>query len=90
MIHADDVHEKAHKFGSAIAEGGPQAFFNELEELLPEPWREQIARYPLTAVTLGLGIGIYLGMKRSEELFAAGTSFASAAASANIAKVLGR
>ncbi|MEO8216631.1 MAG: hypothetical protein ABI718_06070 [Acidobacteriota bacterium] len=88
-MDADEVQERAQKFVAAIAEGGPQAFFNELEELLPESWREHVVRFPLTAITLGLGVGLYLGMKRSEELLAAGASFASAAASANIAKVMG-
>lgn len=84
------IRERAASLGAAIAEGGPQALFDELENLLPDEWREHIRTFPITAVLLGVGVGVYLGMKRSEELIAAGSSLVSAAAIANVSKIMDR
>ena len=90
MIDEHDVKEHATRIGSNIAEEGPEALFRELDDMLPEYWRDQINNFPITAVVLGVGLGIYLGMTRSDELIEAGASFVSAAATANIAKILGQ
>ena len=82
------IRERAASLGAAMAEGGPQALFDEIENLLPEEWREQIRKFPMAAVALGVGIGVYLGMKKGDELIAAGTSLVSAAAMANVGRVL--
>ena len=82
--------EKASQLGSAIAEGGPEALFAEIENLLPESWREQIANFPITAVILGVGIGVFLGMRKGDEVIAAGASMISAAAMANVTRVMER
>ncbi|HEX9160809.1 MAG TPA: hypothetical protein VF980_03805 [Thermoanaerobaculia bacterium] len=82
--------ERAASIGAAMAEGGPRALFDELENLLPEEWRDQIRAFPIAAMLLGLGVGVWLGMKKSEELIAAGTSMISAATLANVAKVMDR
>ena len=84
------IRERAASLGAAMAEGGPQALFDELENLLPEEWREHISTFPITAVVLGVGIGVYLGMKKSAELIAAGSSLISAAALANVGKIMDR
>lgn len=84
------MHERASSLGSKMIEDGPQAFLNEIEELLPESWREHIRSYPIAAVVLGLGVGLWLGMKKSEEIIAAGTSLVSAAAMANVTQVMER
>ncbi|HSP33782.1 MAG TPA: hypothetical protein VLU46_05640 [Thermoanaerobaculia bacterium] len=84
------MRERAASIGAAMAEGGPAALFDEIENLLPEEWREHIRTFPVTAVLLGLGVGIYLGMKKSEALIAAGTSMISAAAMANVGKIIER
>ena len=84
------MREKAAQLGSKLAEGGPDALFEELENLLPESWREHISAFPLTAVLLGVGVGVWLGMRKGDEVIAAGTSMVSAAAMANVASVLGR
>lgn len=86
----DPLREKAASLGAAMAEGGPQALFDEIENLLPEEWREHIAKFPMTAVLVGVGIGVYLGMKKGDELIAAGTSLVSAAAMANVGRVMDR
>jgi hypothetical protein len=36
----------------------------------------------MTAVLLGVGLGLYLGWKKSDELISAGTAFVTAAATA--------
>ena len=86
----EPIRERAASIGAAMAEGGPGALFDELENLLPDEWREHIRTFPITAVLLGLGVGIYLGMRKSEELISAGTSMISAAAMANVGKMMDR
>jgi hypothetical protein len=82
------IREKASQLGSKLAEGGPDALFEELENLLPESWREQIATFPLAAIVLGVGVGVWLGMKKGDEVIAAGTSMITAAAMSNISSVM--
>lgn len=82
------IRERAASLGQAMAEGGPQALFDELENLLPEEWQEHIRKFPLVAVLLGAGVGVYLGMKKSEELISAGAALISAAAMANVSKIM--
>ena len=87
---ADPIREKAASLGAAMAEGGPQALFDEIEALLPEEWREQIRAFPLTAVVVGVGVGVYLGMRKGDALIAAGSSLLSAAAMANVSRFMER
>ncbi|MEA2164737.1 MAG: hypothetical protein QOK37_2864 [Thermoanaerobaculia bacterium] len=82
------IREKASKLGSALAEDGPEALFEEIEKLLPESWREHIRQFPIAAVILGVGIGVWLGMKKGDELIAAGTSMVTAAAMQNVTNVM--
>jgi hypothetical protein len=82
--------EKAASLGQAMAENGPEAFFEEVENLLPESWREQISKFPLAAMLVGLGVGVFLGMKKGDEVIAAGTSLVTAAALSNIGQVMDR
>jgi len=84
------IREKASKLGNAMAENGPDALFNEIENLLPEAWREQITTFPIAAVLLGLGVGVWLGMRKGDEIIAAGTSMITAAAVANVTNVMER
>ncbi len=84
----DPMRERGASLGAAMAEGGPQALFDELENLLPEEWREHIRNFPLTAVLLGVGVGVYLGMRKGDELLSAGSAMVSAAAMANVSKIL--
>ena len=84
------IKEKASKLGSALAENGPEAFFEEVENILPESWREHIAHFPIAAVLLGLGVGVWLGMRKGNEIIAAGGSTLTAAAVSNITNVMER
>jgi len=84
------AHERAGSLGAKIVEEGPEAFLNEIENLLPEAWREHIRSFPIAAVVLGLGAGLWLGMKKSDEVISAGTSLISAAAMANVTQVMDR
>jgi hypothetical protein len=90
MDFEEPLRDRAASIGAAMAEGGPEALFDELENILPEEWREHIRSFPIIAVTLGLGVGIYLGMKKSDELIAAGSAMISAAAMANVSKIMDR
>lgn len=85
-----DVREKAAAFGAKIVEEGPEALLDEIENLLPDAWRDHIKTFPVAAMALGLGVGIWLGMKKSDEVIAAGTSLVSAAAMANVTQVMDR
>jgi len=73
---------------NAIAENGPEALFDEVEKLLPESWRDQITTFPLAAVVLGVGVGVWLGMRKSDEVIAAGTALITSAAMANVNQVM--
>ena len=84
------IRERASKLGNTLAENGPEAFLQELEDLLPESWREHIQGFPLAAVALGVGVGVWLGMRKGDEIIAAGTSMITAAAVSNISGVMGR
>jgi len=85
-----NVRENAAKLGAKMVEDGPDALLNEIENLLPEAWRDQIRAFPIGAVLLGVGIGVWLGMKKSDEIIAAGGSLVSAAAMANVSQVMDR
>ena len=84
------IREKAASLGQALAENGPEALFEEIENLLPESWREHIGTFPITAMLLGFGVGIFLGMKKGDEVIAAGTTLVTAAAMSNIGQVMDR
>jgi hypothetical protein len=84
------IREHAANLGSAIAENGPEALFEEIEKMLPDSWREQIQTFPIAAVLLGFGLGVFLGMRKGDEVIAAGTSMITAAAVSNVTNVMER
>ena|SRR5438045_1134104 len=84
------IRERAASLGQALAEEGPEAFFEELENLIPAGVRDQISNHPLLAVTAGVALGVWLGMKKSQDIIAAGTSIVTAAAMSNVSAALGR
>ncbi len=84
------IREQATHLGAAVAENGPEALFEEIEKMLPDSWREQIQTWPIAAVLLGFGVGVFLGMKKGDEIIAAGTSMVTAAAMANVTNVMER
>ena len=76
--------------GSKLGEEGANALFDEIENMLPGAWREQIRAYPIAAMALGVGVGVWLGLKKSSEIIAAGGSLVSAAAMTNISQIVDR
>jgi len=82
------IREKATQLGNALAESGPEALFEEIENLLPESWREHIRTFPIAAVVLGVGVGVWLGMRKGDEVIAAGTAMITSAAMQNVANVM--
>ena len=84
------IREKASELGNAIAENGPEALFDEIEKLLPDSWREQIVHFPVTAVLLSLGVGLWLGMRKGDEIISAGSSMITAAAMSNVTNIMDR
>jgi hypothetical protein len=90
MDYDSPIKEKAAQLGNAVAENGPEALFEEIEKLLPESWREHIQTFPLGAMLIGLGAGLWLGMRKGDEVIAAGSSMLTAAAMSNISGVMDR
>jgi len=90
MDYEDPIRERAASIGASMAENGPEALLEEIENLLPESWREQIATFPIAAVLLGFGVGIFLGMRKGDEIIAAGTSLVTSAAMANVNQIVSR
>jgi len=84
----DDAPGAAAAGGEKTAGDGPQSLFDELENLLPDAWREHVRTYPVAAVLIGFGVGVFLGMKKSDEIIAAGTALVSSAAMANVSQVM--
>ena len=84
----DSFRGTAAALGAKMLDEGPQALFDELENLLPEQWREHIRTFPIAAVAVGVGVGVWLGMKKSDEIIAAGGALVSSAAMANVAEVM--
>jgi uncharacterized protein YebE (UPF0316 family) len=80
--------EKAQELGEKLAEG-PEVLLQEIEDLIPPAVRDQIVSFPLTAVAIGVGIGIFLGMKKGDEFLSAGAAMISAAVTANMNAALG-
>jgi hypothetical protein len=87
-IDPDAIRDKAEHLGAKMMEEGPEVLLDEIENLLPEAWRDQIRAFPVAAIALGVGVGVWLGMKKSDEIIAAGTSLVSAAAMANVSQVM--
>jgi hypothetical protein len=81
------IHEKASQLGNALADG-PDALFGEIENLLPESWKEHIRAYPIVAIVLGAAAGVWLGMRKGDEIIAAGTSMVTAAAMQNVTNLM--
>lgn len=90
MDYEDPIRERAASIGASIAEHGPGVIFEEIENLLPEEWREHIKTFPIAAVLLGFGVGIFLGMKKGDEVISAGTALVTSAAMSNVNDFLGR
>ena len=88
MDYEDPIRERAASLGASIAENGPEALFEEIENLLPESWREHIRTFPIAAVVLGVGVGVWLGMRKGDEVIAAGTAMITSAAMQNVANVM--
>jgi len=90
LDYEDPIRERAANLGASIAENGPEALFEEIENLLPETWREQISTFPIAAVLLGFGAGVFLGMRKGDEVIAAGTAMITSAAMANVNQIVSK
>src|SRR5258708_3058759 len=84
------IRAKASQVGNGMAENGPEALVDEIEKMIPESWREHIQTFPIAAVLLGLGVGVWLGMRKGDEIIAAGSSMVTAAAMSNITGMMDR
>lgn len=89
MDFDDAIRDQAATLGASLLEG-PERLLEQVEELLPEHWRDQIASFPVSALLIGFGVGIFLGAKKGDELIAAGSSLVTAAVAANLNNVVGQ
>lgn len=90
MDYDSPIREHASHLGATIAENGPEVLFEEIEKLLPDSWREQIQSFPIGALLIGFGVGVFLGMRKGDEVIAAGTSMLTAAAMSNVTNIMER
>ena len=90
MDYDSPIREQASHLDWSIVENSPEALFEEIEKMLPDSWREQITTWPIAAVLVGFGVGVFLGMRKGDEIIAAGTSMVTAAAMANVTNVMER
>ena len=79
-----DIRERVSDLGSRLANEGPGALLEQIEEMVPESWKEHIAQFPISAIVIGVGVGVFLGLKKGNEIVTAGSSLVAAAAAANI------
>ena len=101
--HPSDEHERSaagldYEDGDSMRDGAaalgakmferPEQILDEIENLLPDTWREQIRTFPIAAVVFGVGVGIWLGMKKSEEIMEAGRTLVTTVAMANVSQVM--
>jgi len=85
----DAIRDKAASIGAGLLDG-PEKLFEQIEEMLPEQWREHIATFPVTALVAGFAVGIFLGARKGDQLIAAGSALVTAAVAANVNSVLGQ
>lgn len=90
MDYDSPLRDKAEGLGDALAEDGPEALFDELENLLPESWRDHIQAFPIAAMIVGIGVGIWLGLKKGDEIISSGSSMLTSAAMSNISSIMDR
>lgn len=83
-----DEEPDSRNFGEKLFEGGPDALLEQIEEVLPDQWRDHIVRFPLSALAIGFGVGLFLGMKKGDDVITAGSAMLSAAATAQMAQIL--
>lgn len=83
-----DEESGSKNFGERLLQGGPDALLEQIEEMLPDQWREQIVRFPLAALAVGFGVGLFLGMKKGSDVISAGSAMLSAAATAQMTQIL--
>ncbi|MGK2856341.1 MAG: hypothetical protein ACSLFQ_03960 [Thermoanaerobaculia bacterium] len=75
---------------AAQSDDGVAMILEQVEQLVPPFVRDQVARRPFTFVLIGLGVGLFLGAKKGDELLSAGAAMATAALTANLNGMLGR
>lgn len=72
-----------------FSQGGPKAVLDEVEAMVPESWRQHISDWPIVSVAIGVAAGVFLGIRKGDEVISAASTMATAAASAHLSQVLG-
>ena len=70
-----------------MAANEPLGLLDEVENILPDEWREQIVAFPLTAMALGLGVGVWIGMTKSDEILSEGKTLLSGVVMSNVQQI---
>jgi hypothetical protein len=84
----DPIRERAAGLGTALIDGGPEALMEEIENLIPDPVREQVQTFPILAVLAGVGVGVWLGMTKSDEIIATGKTILTSTALAHLSEAM--
>lgn len=85
-----DFRARAEALGNAVAEHGPGVILDEVETLLPDNVRDVVRTFPMLAVVAGVGLGVWLGANKREEVISAGTALVSAAVMATVSQTMDR
>lgn len=86
----DDLQSRAEKeWARKFSKEGPGALVNEIEALIPDQWKDHIASWPLSALSLGFVAGVVLGLKRGDEVLKLATTLATSAAALQVADIGG-
>ena len=68
---------------------GLALLLEQVEQMVPPVIRENVARRPFTFILIGVGVGLFLGAKKGDELLSAGAAMVTAALTANLNAMLG-
>lgn len=63
------------------------AVLEDLEMAVPAPIRTQVSNHPIPALLIGLGIGLFIGMKKGTDIMSAGSGAVAAAATAGLSRI---
>lgn len=74
---------------AAQSDDGVAMILEQVEQLVPPFVRDQVVKRPFTFVLIGLGVGLFLGAKKGDELLSAGAAMVTAALTANLNAMLG-
>lgn len=59
----------------------------DLESAVPNPIRQKVADHPIPALLIGLAVGLFIGMKKGNDILSAGSAAVASAATAGLSRI---